>query len=60
MKEWFEDESFWKEFYPYMFPQNRFEAAKNECKKVQLFGDMEGGVYGPNAKRLIAVGRKSF
>jgi hypothetical protein len=25
---------------------------------VQLYGNMNGDVYGPNAKRLVAVGRK--
>jgi len=30
--EWFESEDFWRDFYPYMFPPERFAAAKETCK----------------------------
>jgi SAM-dependent methyltransferase len=34
MTEWFEDESFWIELYPFMFPDERFEGAGEEIDKV--------------------------
>lgn len=33
-KEWFDDESFWREFYPFMFPEQRFAAAAEQMKKA--------------------------
>lgn len=34
MTEWFEDENFWIELYPYLFSAERFEAADKEVEKV--------------------------
>lgn len=34
MSEWFEDESFWAETYPFTFPEKRFEAAGEEIDKI--------------------------
>ncbi len=34
MSEWFENEDFWTEIYPYMFPAKRFESAEEEIDKI--------------------------
>jgi SAM-dependent methyltransferase len=33
-KEWFDDDSFWQELYPFMFPDHRFAETPEEIKKV--------------------------
>ena len=33
-KEWFDDESFWREMYPYMFGKERMGAARDEMNRV--------------------------
>jgi SAM-dependent methyltransferase len=42
MTEWFEDESFWTELYPFMFPDERFEAAEEEIDKIITLLDFRG------------------
>ena len=42
MPEWFEDESFWIDFYPFMFSEERFEAAKEEVEKAIRLLDFKG------------------
>src|SRR5579864_5603387 len=43
--EWFEDEEFWRELYPYMFPAERFAAAAEQVNQVlALTGFAEGKV----------------
>jgi SAM-dependent methyltransferase len=32
--EWFEDETFWRDFYPYIFTPDRFSAAKEEVSQI--------------------------
>jgi SAM-dependent methyltransferase len=32
--EWFEHEDFWRDFYPFMFPPERFAAAKEEVSRI--------------------------
>ena len=34
MSEWFENEDFWTEMYPYMFPEERFESAEDQIDKI--------------------------
>ena len=34
MSEWFENEDFWTEIYPYMFPEERFQSAEKEVEKI--------------------------
>ncbi len=34
MKEWFEDERFWVDTYPFMFPDKRFEQAAEQMEKL--------------------------
>jgi SAM-dependent methyltransferase len=33
-KEWFEDESFWSDLYPFMFPEEKFAAAAEQMDKL--------------------------
>lgn len=33
MTEWFENEKYWRELYPYMFPTKRFEATEKEIQQ---------------------------
>ncbi len=33
-KEWFDDDSFWEDLYPFMFPDSRFEAAPEQVEKL--------------------------
>jgi SAM-dependent methyltransferase len=33
-KEWFDDDTFWRELYPFMFPEKRFAAAAAQIGKV--------------------------
>lgn len=45
MAEWFEDESFWIETYPFMFPEDRFDAADEQVEKaLKLTNFQEGAV----------------
>ena len=42
MPEWFEDESFWIDLYPFMFSEERFAAAKEEMEKAIRLLDFKG------------------
>lgn len=35
-KEWFDDDSFWRAFYPFMFPENRIADADGHMKKALI------------------------
>jgi SAM-dependent methyltransferase len=41
--EWFENEDFWRDFYPYMFPPERFAAAKEEASRIVALTECSGG-----------------
>lgn len=56
MTEWFADDAFWKMFYPILFTDERFAAAG--FASVEVYGNLDGAEYGPEAERLIAVARK--
>lgn len=34
MHEWFENEGFWREMYPYMFDEQGFAAADEQVRKI--------------------------
>ena len=34
MRAWYENETFWKTMYPFMFPEGRFATASEEIEKV--------------------------
>jgi len=43
--EWFENEEFWRELYPYMFPAERFLAAREQVDQIlALSGSGRGKV----------------
>ena len=41
-KEWFDDDSFWRELYPFMFPARRFAAAAEEVGKALALAEPGG------------------
>ena len=41
--EWFEDEDFWRELYPYMFPPDRIAAAADQVAQFLALTKVEGG-----------------
>ncbi len=43
MAEWFEDESFWRELYPFMFPEERFHQAEEQIEKALKLVDYREG-----------------
>jgi SAM-dependent methyltransferase len=62
--QWFEDESFWRDFYPYMFSDERFAgAAEDVAKIVALTGISSGHVLdlccGPG-RHSIEFARRGF
>src|SRR5215475_13243477 len=62
MSEWFEDESFWIELYPFMFPEERFRLAEEQIEKIlALVGYKEGTVLdlccGPGRHSLALAKR---
>ena len=62
MREWFEDESFWRELFPHMFDENRFAQAGEQVRKVlKLTGVRRGAVLdlccGPGRHSVILAKR---
>lgn len=41
--EWFENEDFWREFYPYLFSPERFAAAQEEVSRIITLARCSGG-----------------
>jgi SAM-dependent methyltransferase len=41
--EWFENEDFWGDFYSFMFPPERFAAAKEEVSRIVALAQCSGG-----------------
>ena len=45
MPEWFEDDSFWVDLYPYLFPEERLTAGEEQVEKIlRLTGIEQGAV----------------
>jgi len=40
--EWFQDEEFWRELYPYMFPAERFAAAGEQVEQILALAGTDG------------------
>lgn len=64
MAEWFEDEAFWESFYPFLFPDERFQIAEEEAEKILKLVDFKGhGVLdlccGPG-RHSIALAKKGL
>lgn len=43
MSEWFEEEAFWEETYPVMFPEERFKIAPEQIEKALALAGVESG-----------------
>jgi hypothetical protein len=41
--EWFENEDFWREFYPFMFSDERFAATPDEVSRILALTQCSGG-----------------
>ncbi|KPL00175.1 MAG: hypothetical protein AMJ91_05260 [candidate division Zixibacteria bacterium SM23_73_3] len=41
-KEWFDDDAFWQELYPFMFPEQRFAATPQEIEKALALTNPRG------------------
>jgi SAM-dependent methyltransferase len=64
MGEWFEDDSFWREMYPFIFSEERFRLAEEQVEKVlALVGYKEGAVLdlccGPG-RHSLALARRGI
>ena len=64
MTEWFENESFWREMYPYMFDKQAFAAADEQVRKIlKLTGVRRGAVLdlccGPG-RHSVALTKRGF
>ncbi len=62
--EWFEDENFWRDLYPFMFPDSRMEKAEEDSDSlIELTGITDGDVLdlccGPG-RFSIAMARRNF
>ena len=43
MQEWYEDETFWRKMYPFMFPKQKFDGAGQEIDSVLELADLKSG-----------------
>lgn len=64
MTEWFEDESFWAETYPFLFPSERLEAAEEEVEKILALVAFDGDSIldlccGPG-RHALALAKRGF
>ena len=64
MSKWFEDESFWHELYPFMFPERKFDIAEDEVSSVVHLAGLERGdvldlACGPG-RHATALGKRGF
>jgi len=63
-KEWFDDDSFWRELYPFMFPEQRFAAADEQVAQALVLTKPPGKSVldlccGPG-RCSIALAKKGF
>jgi SAM-dependent methyltransferase len=63
-KEWFDDDSFWRELYPFMFPEQRFAAADEQVAQALALAKPPGKSVldlccGPG-RCSIALAKKGF
>jgi ubiquinone/menaquinone biosynthesis C-methylase UbiE len=64
MREWFENELFWRELYPYMFDERRFAQADKQVRNIlKLTGIRRGAVLdlccGPG-RHSVALAKRGF
>lgn len=63
-KEWFDDDSFWRAMYPFMFPEQRFAEAEKQVEKVLALANPKGKTAldlccGPG-RCAIALAKRGF
>ena len=64
MQEWYEDETFWRKMYPFMFPKQKFDGAGQEIDSVLELADLKSGdvldlACGPG-RHATALARRGF
>ena len=64
MKEWFENEEFWIEMYPYLFTEERLEDAEEQVEKIIELAGVKGGnvldlCCGPG-RHSVVLARRGF
>ena len=64
MREWFEDEAFWREMYPFMFDERRFAGAEEQVRKILKLSGVRSGAAldlccGPG-RHSVALARRRF
>jgi SAM-dependent methyltransferase len=62
--EWFENDDFWRDFYPFMFPAERFAAAPDEVSRLLTLTQCDGGSVldlccGPG-RHSVELARRGF
>ncbi len=62
--EWFEDDEFWRDLYPYFFPAGRFAAAGDQVGQVLALTGVTGGAVldlrcGPG-RHAVEFARRGF
>jgi 2-polyprenyl-3-methyl-5-hydroxy-6-metoxy-1,4-benzoquinol methylase len=62
MTEWFENEAFWEELFPFLFPETRFAAAEAEVEKILRLVTFRGSTVldlacGPGRHSMILAKR---
>jgi SAM-dependent methyltransferase len=62
--EWFEEEAFWRDLYPYMFPPERLAAAARQVEQILSLTGLDGGrvldlCCGPG-RHAIEFARRGF
>ena len=63
-REWFDDDSFWRDLYPYLFPESRFANALKDADRVLALTKPKGKAVldlccGPG-RFSIALARRRF
>ena len=64
MSEWFEDDSFWKALYPFMFSERKFDGATDEVRGILDLASLDRGdvldlACGPG-RHAVALAREGF
>ena len=64
MGEWFQDDSFWEEFFPFIFSAKRLAAADKEVERLLNLSGFHGGVIldlccGPG-RHAVSLAKKGF
>jgi hypothetical protein len=63
-REWFADESIWKDLYSFHFPESAFAVADEQIEKIVFLTGVEGGKVldlccGPG-RHAVALAKRAF